>query len=176
VLVLDVDTKSHSAKLVRSYSHPKKLLAPFEGNAQFLPNGDVFVGWGAIPYFSEFDARGRVLLDASFGGGKARIKGPNEDADSYRVFKFVWQGHPTDRPAVKVVDGKLYVSWNGATEVRRWRVLAGPEAGRLTEVATAVKKGFETVVDVRAAKFFAVRALDANGRTLGQSRTVEPTG
>src|SRR5207244_7139747 len=46
ILVLRVDTKARKVFLLRSYRHPKRLLAPFEGNAQFLPNGDVLVGWG----------------------------------------------------------------------------------------------------------------------------------
>src|SRR5207247_92780 len=70
VLVLRVDTKTKRATLVRSYRHPKRLLAPFEGNAQFLQDGHVLVGWGAIPYFTEFDADGRVVLDVSFGRGR----------------------------------------------------------------------------------------------------------
>jgi len=175
VLALDVDAKSKTAKLVRSYRHPQRLLAPFEGNAQFLANGHVFVGWGAIPYYTEFDARGRIVLDASFGKGVARITGPNQDADSYRAFRFVWHGHPTEPPAVRVRGGKVYVSWNGATEVARWRVLAGPDADHLKPVKTVAKTGFETVIAVQDARFFAARALDARDRVLAESPAVEPT-
>ena len=175
VLALDVDENQGTAKLVRSYRHPKRLLAPFEGNAQFLPNGHVFVGWGAIPYYTEFDAQGRTVLDASFGKGVARITGPNQDADSYRAYRFAWHGHPTDAPALRVREGKAYVSWNGATEVARWRVLAGPDAGRLKPVKTVAKTGFETVIGVQQARFFAVRALDAGNRVLAQSPAVEQT-
>src|SRR5439155_740698 len=67
ILVLKVDENAKTATLVRSYSHPKKLLVPFEGNAQFLPDGHVFVGWGAVPYFTEFDAQGHAVFDVSFG-------------------------------------------------------------------------------------------------------------
>ena len=116
---------------MRSYHHPRRLLAPFEGSAQFLPNGNVFVGWGAVPYFTEFDPRGRVLFDVSFGKGTARIKGPDQDADTYRAFRFVWHGHPAGRPDVAASGGKLYVSWNGATEVARWQLLSGKGADSL---------------------------------------------
>ena len=47
ILVLRANPQTKQATLVRAYHHPKKLLAPFEGNAQFLPNGNIFVGWGA---------------------------------------------------------------------------------------------------------------------------------
>ncbi len=44
----------------------------------------------------------------------------------------------------------VYASWNGATEVASWRVLAGPSAGRRTVVATAAKSGFETAIPVHS--------------------------
>jgi hypothetical protein len=61
VLVLCVDERCRTAALVRSYAHPKKLLWTSQGNAQFLTDGHVFVGWGANDHFTEFDRRGRVL-------------------------------------------------------------------------------------------------------------------
>jgi hypothetical protein len=90
VLVLRVDEATRRVTLVRSYYHPRRLLSPYEGNAQFLPNGHVFVGWGSNPDYTEFDERGRVVLDASFGrqGGK-----PGTEADSYRAYRFDWTGH-----------------------------------------------------------------------------------
>ena len=174
VLVLKVDERTKRATLVRSYKHPKRLLAPFEGSAQFLPNGNVFVDWGAIPHFTEFSRSGRILFDASFGKGKARIKGPNQDADTYRAFRFVWHGRPTDRPAVAVAGEKLYVSWNGATEVAKWQLLSGKAADALKPGATVAKRGFETALPLAAASggYVAARALDSNGRMLGTSRAV----
>jgi hypothetical protein len=178
VLVLKVDTQSKRVTLDRSYRHPKRLLVPFEGNAQFLPNGNVFVGWGAVPYFSEFNRAGRLLLDASFGKGKARIKGPNQDADTYRAFRFVWQGHPTDRPAAVVSGGKVYVSWNGATEVAKWQLLSGKDDGSLKPGASVAKRGFETALPLQGASggYVAARALAADGRILGASRAVQRSG
>lgn len=177
VLVIRADTKSKKATLVRSYQHPKRLLVPFEGNAQFLPSGHVFVGWGAIPYYSEFSATGRLLLDAYFGKGVAKITGPNQDADSYRVYRFVWHGHPTNHPAVAIKKGKLYVSWNGATDVVRWHVLAGNANDDMALVASVAKQGFETAVPLRTkAKFIAVQAISRSGDVLGTSITIERPG
>jgi hypothetical protein len=173
VLVLRVDQNTRKATLMRRYSHPKRLLVPFEGNAQFLPDGHVFVCWGALPYLTEFDARGRVLFDAYFGRGKPPLK----DADTYRAFRLPWTGHPTDRPAVAVTRGTqgidVYVSWNGATEVARWQVVAGSDPQHLRGVRTAAKTGFETkiVLPARAA-YVAVRALDGRGAVIRTSRTV----
>jgi hypothetical protein len=169
VLVLKLDERSKRASLVRSYRHPKRLLAPFEGNAQFLPNGHVFVGWGAWPYVSELDGSGRVLFDAYFGHGKK----PGADADTYRAYRFVWHGRPKDPPDIAVAGTKVYVSWNGATEVTRWQVLVGKANDDLAVVATARKSGFETVIPFRAkGKYIAVQALDRSGKVIGDSRTL----
>jgi Arylsulfotransferase (ASST) len=170
ILVLHVDEKTRGATLVRSYHHPRRLLSPWEGNAQFLPNGHVFVGWGSNPDYTEFDANGRVLLDASFGrqGGK-----PGTEADSYRAYRFDWDGHPLDRPRIAIRGGKLYVSWNGATDVRRWEVLAGSEAQHLTVIRTAAKVGFETTIPLTSkAAAISVRALDRGGEVLASSTVV----
>jgi len=168
ILVLRVNQQAKRATLVRSYSHPKRLLAPFEGNAQFLPGGHVFVGWGAIPFATEFDAAGRVLFDLSFGKGIAKITGPNQDADSYRAYRFVWHGHPTNNPAARISGNRVYVSWNGATEVAKWQLVADGRA-----VATVAKRRFETGLTLPGgAKQVTVVALSASGTELGRSKTI----
>jgi hypothetical protein len=66
------------------------------------------------------------------------------------------------------------VSWNGATGVAFWRVLAGVSGSRLAPVATAAKTGFETTIAVRtAAPYVAVQALDAKGAVIGVSSAVK---
>jgi hypothetical protein len=170
ILVLDVNEQKKTATLVRAYHHPKKLLAPFEGNAQFLPDGHVFVGWGGWPYVSEFSKNGKVLFDAYFGHGKP----PGEDADTYRAYRMVWHGHPTDVPAIAVADGKAYVSWNGATDVSRWQVLTGAASDDLKPGPSAAKSGFETAIQLPAdGKYVGVQALDSSGKVLAESKTLK---
>jgi hypothetical protein len=167
VLVIRADTDKWRATLVRSYAHPRHLLASSQGNAQLLPGGRVFVGWGAQPNFTEFSMEGRVLLDGHFKQG----------ADSYRVFRYAWTGRPRDDPAVAVT-GKsgtinVHASWNGATEIDRWQVLAGSNANRLRVVATASKKAFETAITVHTgATYIRARALNDRGAILGTSRAI----
>jgi hypothetical protein len=171
VLVVRANTGTMKAALVRSYHHPRRLLAPFEGNAQFLPNGNIVVGWGAWPYVSELSRSGAVLFDAYFGDGKP----PGKDADSYRAYRFAWRGHPTDRPVVVVAGDAAYASWNGATDAVRWQVLAGPAAGQLKTVQTVAKNGFETPIRLKkSAAFYAVKAIDRAGKVLGTSEAVAP--
>jgi hypothetical protein len=65
------------------------------------------------------------------------------------------------------------VSWNGATDVVRWRLLAGDRAGALRPAGSARRAGFETRVQVRGRpRLAAVEALAAGGRVVGRSATV----
>ena len=152
-----------------SSSRLPALLSTSQGNAQLLPNRHVFVGWGSNPYATEFDGSGRVVFELRFGVGRV---------DSYRVFRFPWRGRPTTRPTVALRPDRdrttVYVSWNGATDVARWRILAGNDASHLTPLATAAKKGFETKVDVGSnAPTFAVEAVAADGAVLRRSAPVD---
>jgi hypothetical protein len=165
-LVLRLDLQRMRATLVRSLVHRPRLLAATQGNVQLLPDGHYFVGWGSRPYFTEYDAAGRgVLFDARFGYRD----------DSYRAYRFPWIGRPGGRPALAISGTSAYVSWNGATEVARWQLLAGAAAGRLRPVRTVPKRGFETAMPIpAAARHIAVRALARDGTVLGTSRTLPP--
>ncbi len=168
-LVLRVDEQNRRVEVDRAYTSPDGLLSGSQGDTQFLPDGHVFVGWGANPYFTEFDAAGRVLFDAHFQKG----------ADSYRAFRLPWVGQPTDPPALAVRTDRrgrvaAYASWNGATGVARWRLLAGTDPHHLRWVTTAAKDGFETAVTLgyRLDRWFAVQALGPDGDVLGTSPAV----
>ena len=168
-IALRLDESAMTATLVREYPQPQGLLATSQGNVQMLPNGNVFVGWGALPRFSEFDVTGRLLYDATFTA-----------TQSYRDYRFPWVGLPDDLPAI-AVDGSagsltVYASWNGATEIAAWEVVAGKDAKHLEVSGSASRTGFETVIAVKTtAAFVAVRALDASGSILGTSPVVSLT-
>jgi outer membrane protein assembly factor BamB len=162
-LVIHLDEQTMRATLVRAYAHPRKVLSPHQGSAQLLAGGHMFVGFGGKPFITEFARDGGVLFDAKLVVG-----------DFYRAFRFPWTGRPATRPAVAVRDGTAYVSWNGATEVAFWQLLAGDDEGSLEPVTKARRQGFETAIRLGGdAKLVAVRALDADGTTLRESRAVE---
>ena len=168
-IVVELDEQKMSAKLVREYTSPQKRLSTSQGNMQLLPNSNVLIGWGSGPYVSEFSDEGELLFEARF---------PPE-CESYRAFRFPWKGHPTDAPAVAVEKGpddklKLYASWNGATEVATWEVLAGPRQSRLESVGSVPRDGFETTMLVQTShSYVAVRAKDRLGQPLGTSAPVK---
>ena len=162
-IVLRLDLRRMRATLVRSLVHTPPLLAATQGNLQHLPDGHYFVGWGARPYFTEYDAAGRVIFDARFG----------YRADSYRAYRLPWTGRPGGRPAIAVAGQDVYASWNGATEIARWQLLAGSAPETLRPSATVPKSGFESrLTAARDASYVAVRALARNGSVLGTSRTL----
>lgn len=168
-IMLSLDTTAMTANLVRQYTHPARLLAANQGNMQILPNGRVFIGWGAEPYFTEFNQDGQVLLDGRF---------PTDD-QSYRAYSFNWTGQPADLPALVVGPNTAgrwtaYVSWNGATQVARWQILGGERPTAFDPVATAPHSGFETAIAVNAAgPYFAAAALNGSGKVLGRSPAVK---
>ncbi|HWY89579.1 MAG TPA: MFS transporter [Solirubrobacteraceae bacterium] len=164
-LVLKLDQGTHTATLVAQYPGDGKFESEYMGDAQPLPNGAMFVGWGSEPYFSEYSRSGKLLL-----GGE--LPGPNL---TYRARLEQWVGEPLSPPvgAVRRTHGKttVYASWNGATQVVSWRVLAGSAAGRLTVVASHAKSGFETAIPVsQSYESFKIQALGADGRVIGASR------
>ena len=68
----------------------------------------------------------------------------------------------------------MAVSWNGATEVASWRMLAGASPSALAPVLTAARSGFQTrLVAAAPGPYVAVQALDGSGAVLAVSATVK---
>ena len=80
-LVLGVDESDKRVRLVRQYEHPGGILAPNQGSTRVQPNGNVFVGWGAAPVFSEFSPGGRLLFDGRLTKGKGNYRAIREPLD-----------------------------------------------------------------------------------------------
>ncbi len=167
-LLLAPDTATHSLRLVKQFVNPTKtLLAESQGNTLSLPGGNWLLGYGRLPNFTEFDAAGHVLLDGTLG----------KEVQNFKSFLSPWHGQPATPPSVSVKPSggalAVSVSWNGATEVASWRVLAGTSPSALAAVATAPKSGFQTEVQApTVGPFLAVQALDASGAVLAVSATV----
>ncbi len=166
---LRLDLHNMTATLVRAYYHsPPGLSVRVEGGMQVMPDGHVSIGWGSQPFFSEYDAAGRQVFDARF----------RDEIINYRAYRFPWTGRPTTLPDLAVSpnargSSTLYASWNGATDVSAWRVLAGSGPQSLRPLSVTPKNGFETAIHVAsAAPYFAVQALDVHGQTLSKSLPV----
>ena len=51
---------------------------------QELANGDIVVGWGSLPYFSEFDSSGHLVFNAEFPAG----------VNTYRAYRLPFNETP----------------------------------------------------------------------------------
>ncbi len=166
LIVLALDYARRTATLVSSFEHPTPLVAGSQGNFDELPDGDWVTGWGQVPYFSLFTASGSVLFDAHL---------PSSYED-YRAYWSPWSATPTTPPALAVRASPgghgaiAYASWNGATGVSSWRVLAGSSPSALAPVATVARNGFETAIGLpTAAPAVEAQALGATGQVLATS-------
>ena len=159
-LRLALDTEAMTATVVQEWlPTDPTLLAGSQGNLQVLPGGNVVVGWGDAQLMSEYTADGTLVREM-----------PIEAGESYRSYRFDdWVGSPAEPPDVVVERGTAYASWNGATEVASWRLLAGPSEEDAVVVAEAPREGFETALAPvpDGAAYVAVQALAANGAVLG---------
>ena len=159
--------RTHGDRWSSQYTHGATFNAGFLGNTQLLPNGNVVVGWGSKPYFSEFSesrpaparrgaaGSGRELPRVRLGTGPATPFGAAGRRRSHVWWRDI-----------------VYASWDGATIGRRpggcW---PGRTSQHLTTVAT---RGEIRVRDDdpsgKKYKVFKVQALDAKGHVLGTSR------
>jgi hypothetical protein len=155
------------AVLLQEFLHPTPITAVAMGNAQFLANGNVVVGWGTAPYVTEFGPLGDVRFDATFEGG----------AWNYRAFRNTWAGKPAHPPSIAVkrrgTGATVYASFNGSTDTAYWSVVGGAARNALRSLTVAKRSGFETAISLRnAPAHIAVKALDAHKRPIATSRVV----
>ncbi len=174
VLRFELDERRKRVRLVRSISSRpssddgRGYFAGIVGSARWDARGDVLVSWGET---------GRVTQVAP--SGRVRFKLQLEHW-SYRATRARWAGRPAGRPAVAArrrgggaMD--VYASWNGATNVARWRVLRGPGPDELRPAGRSFRwADLETRMRVRGAASVAVEAVDRAGEVVGRSAAVRP--
>jgi Arylsulfotransferase (ASST) len=170
-----LDFAAHTARLVASYPHPGvPLLAASQGDMETLASGNVVVGFGGEPEITELTPHGHVLFDAHLP----------YDMIFYRALRRRWSARPASAPALRanlnnVGETIVHVSWNGATGVASWRLLAGPTRGSLRAQVSVPDGGFETstvlvgghgVGAIGKLAYVEAQALDSHGRVLASSR------
>ncbi|KAJ5788659.1 hypothetical protein N7457_003649 [Penicillium paradoxum] len=171
-LVLRVDMQTMHVSLVHRYLSPRRILTNKTGSVQSLKNGNVFIYWGGTPFLSEH------TLDGSRVVFEARLADPT--GYWYRGWKANFTTTPTTSPDVYAVSDHIsgpttwFVSWNGATEVRGWRVYASQEElGGYKFIGYFEKTGFETKIERE--DFFAWSIIEAvNGIGLSLCNSSAP--
>ncbi len=80
VVTIRLDLAVGTATLIKSVNQPEGQTAGATGNAQTAKNGDLFVSWGGLSYFSEFSPSGKLLFNAKL---------PDRTA-TYRAYRLPW--------------------------------------------------------------------------------------
>lgn len=163
---------------------------------QVLPSSNVLLGFGNQPAFTEYAPNGTVLYNVHMGPVMAAYD--RETADNYRNSKVNWTGTPHWSPKIAAgptlvnatdlmdaADGSVrdwvearndtvYMSWNGATEMKGWMVFAAAHPLELDSMAslfaTVNKTSFETGVLVgrgeNSTRFLRAVALDKDEKMM----------
>ncbi|KAF4552371.1 Hypothetical protein D9617_10g073520 [Elsinoe fawcettii] len=205
--IISIDTYNRTASLLHEYISPHQARPYREGSMQLLPDSplgtNALVGWGMYPSWTEFSPNGTVLWDVALSPRGLNRWGP----DNYRFQKMNFTASPLtspklapgprkryvfnqvtsafhipikDRSGAELGNDTAYFSWNGATEVKGWVVLASNVTNKELGVedfwAETGREGFETSVFVgRATRGVMVLALGEGGKVLGRSRVVDMT-
>ncbi|KAF5350318.1 hypothetical protein D9758_012804 [Tetrapyrgos nigripes] len=178
LIQLDFSQSPWTASIITSYHSPggeSTLLSASQGNLQFLSehpelgSDNVFMSYGNLPVFAEYTREGDPIRVVHYGNSGA--------AQGYRIFRAMWDGTPVSRPDVGVdADaGMVYVSWNGATRVVKWRLTQGDDASSLSSgnETNVDKQGFETAIAIDTTpEVLQVSALDKDGNVLAKSNVV----
>lgn len=181
--IIHLDHRTKVAKVLQKINPPfidgHAHYSKSQGNFQTLPNGGIVMGWGNDAFFTEYapgDTEDREIVFYGYIGLRGMM--------NYRAHKFDgWVGRPLTKPALWTYSKTgseqegmmLYVSWNGATEVREW-VFRGASAknGPYMTLATVRKNGFETIYrHDRMLPWIYAEALDKDGEVLGTSAMQE---
>lgn len=178
MIELNNEKSPPTARLLRRYSRPDGGISQVRGNAQVLQNGNIFVNWAQDGYISEFTQEGQCVMEARFLSPRFT---------NYRAYKHVFKSSPLRSPILKAhaygqdirsTTTVFHMSWNGATEVRRWRLCGtldkADDEGNYRMIGETRRMGFETTFMV--ASYYNtsyVQALDANDGLLGQSSEID---
>jgi hypothetical protein len=169
-LLLAPDLATHTVTLVKAFTNPTRtLLTSSQGDLLNLGDGDWLMGYGGLPNFTEYNSAGAVVLDGSLG----------LDVQDFRSYFAPWSAQPKTAPSIAAqtaASGATTVeaSWNGATDVSAWRLLAGVSATSLQTVTTANATGFQTTLSAgNAGPYVEVEAIGSGGQTLASSATIK---
>ena len=174
-LRLVLDMEAMTAKVDLQIDHPDGPgnYAPRRGDYQVLPNENIFMDWSEKSIQSEHAHSGRVLMEA-------RLKA--EWLGTYRSYKYPFVGKPADPPDVVSIAEThnhtmtlVWVSWNGATEVKWWNTYCTNRSGKnRTLIGTTGKTGFETEIGYGSfAKYVVVEGVDDDFNVLGESKVIK---
>ncbi|KAI1122269.1 ASST-domain-containing protein [Nemania abortiva] len=181
-LEIEFDVASWTYWVVHEWYHPQGLISASRGGVNRTPRGNTLVAWGQNPMYTEYGPDGELVMDVQRGQVLALDHGI-VPVIAYRAWKADWVGMPRWPPSIAAVtteeDGtKIYVSWNGATEVESYILFTSDDItalngnGSITYVSS--RTGFETSFELSENRRYArISALDRNGAIIGCTMTID---
>ncbi|KAJ3499304.1 hypothetical protein NLG97_g448 [Lecanicillium saksenae] len=179
-LRLKFDEENKTVELFREFFHPQGVNSGNMGGMQLLKEGHTMVAWGDNPSFVEYNKAGQPILDVQRGLLGAGLQ---NGMYAYRVSRQRWQGEPSwppsvavDSPSKSTANATIFVSWNGATDVDQWAILASDTVDTVSNyknvIAQANRTGFETQISLDNAvsrRYIGAAAISAGGDVMGAS-------
>ncbi|PSK42094.1 hypothetical protein B9Z65_4008 [Elsinoe australis] len=175
-----LDLPSKSAQLLQTWYRPDGGLTGKRGSADVLTNDNLLLSWSERGYMSEHTVTGEVVFEAEF---------LTQQMCTYRAYKSNFVSNPAEPPIAKSIALQvqgivkkqvtaMYVSWNGATEVKSWNFYGSSSIeGTYVLVGSSEKTGFETkYVHEKAWAYIYVEAVSADGSALRRTVTVQTKG
>lgn len=205
-IILELDQEKREVSLLHSYKATREINSIRKGSMQVLTDsptpGNVMLGYGDEPSWTEYSPNGTILLDVSFGP----IGLDRYSVDNYRSLKVNWTGLPYWGPKIApgpkphyvfeevyeeifsvqlrdaagrpLPNDTAYFSWNGATEIKSWIVLASNKTADMTIAdywGTTPKTGFEDSAYVGGSRYVTAFAIDKAGSVLGATDIMDMT-
>ena len=136
--IFSLDPVLKTVSLIKDWSNPESISSGAMGNIQPLtgygvPDGNIIIGWGSNPSVTEHSKDdGSVVMDIQVGPYAPGFL-IGESATTYRAYKNNWVGTPNTRVSISSDWNaqQIFVSWNGATEVRSWAIVSSAHVHRL---------------------------------------------
>lgn len=163
---------AYKVRVIREFINPEHVRSSNQGSLQLLPqqpgkDHKILIGYGINAVITEYSSI-TLMCNMHFG---AKTSWEKADVESYRAYKFPWIGRPREPPWARIYRGRVYVSWNGATQVRMWRleVSVTREENDWRDAFKVAKEGFETSMPLQestvrmTARYIRVVALDSSG-------------
>ncbi|PWY65725.1 hypothetical protein BO70DRAFT_390791 [Aspergillus heteromorphus CBS 117.55] len=186
-IAIDDTASPPTVQLLREFRHPSQLQAQSQGSVQPLsplPDdlGNVFIGWGRCPSFTEHSSSGKTVMDVQFSPWHS--DDIPDALDNYRAYKLDWTATPWWDPAIAPrmnTNGQLvvYLSWNGATEVKSWVIRGAATNDRSINKgelwANSRRTGFETKITLGKTtwQYIWADAMDRKGNVIGSTEVVD---
>ncbi|AOA60572.1 Putative arylsulfotransferase [Komagataella phaffii CBS 7435] len=162
--IVELDLTLGTAKVLEIFLPPTDhpLLAKSQGSLQLLQNHHAVINWGSAGSITEYDSHHNPIFHAA-------LDADSDDVQNYRAFKYPrWVGYSPEKIALFKQGSKVYISWNGDTETKKWKLSTQGK-----EIGVFKRAKFETVIDLPlefqdiSTKSIEVQALSQDGEVLG---------